>query len=404
MRITPSQAIQRLTSQSTGKKRAKGTTALPLEVKQTITVADDDLIIVGNADGGILTPLNDSLPPIIGVWEEGGDELPPSLQDMLQEYADQVEWWERCGEELAQEAQSKTSMRAKAEATPRQSVPQMLTTKWSQKAPYNDMCIFDGKKCVTGCVTTAAAQVMFYWRSYQFGCEATPKYTTSTNGYVVESLPAKPLFDYANLVATPKTDAQKKAVAELMAYLGRTFRSNYTPTGTGAYTYKIADYFNANVHMGCKEIKAIWASSLGETGFEKKVYEEIINHRPVILSGHTTTGGGHAFVADGYDAAKDLYHINWGWGGSYNGWFAMSALKATSSASYAFNSSKGAVIGIKPEPLGDVNKDGIVSVTDVMHIVNTINSGKYEKIADVNYDKQVSIADVMTLVDKILGK
>ena len=33
----------------------------------------------------------------------------------------------------------------------------------------------------------------------------------------------------------------------------------------------------------------------------------------------------HAFICDGYDD-NGLFHFNWGWSGSHNGFFAMSAL------------------------------------------------------------------------------
>lgn len=389
-RITPQEAIARLQSQ--GKKKSKGVKVL--DVLDTIGVAEDDIYILGNADGGILAPAFRGM-PILGTWKNGG-EMPPALRMWLQGYAEELEWMERVGERLPAPTESPT----KAPAKPRQSVSAMLETKWSQKAPYNDMCIFEGKRCVTGCNATAAAQIIYYWREFHRGCKATDAYVTSTNQYAVDALPAIVTFDYKNLVANPKTADEKKAVAQLMAYLGRTMHSNYTPSATGAYTHKLANHLRDVFKMG--DATAIWASKLGESGFEQKVYQEILSHRPVILGGDMVSGGGHAFVVDGYDANTDIYHVNWGWGGSYNGWFKMSALNATSQ--YAFNSNKVAVIGIQPNKLGDINGDGEVDIADAMQVIQDINHGTTKNHEDINNDGQVTITDAMLIIDKILGK
>ena len=369
-----------------------------MQLKGIYGEADENVYMFANSKGGVLTTALDAT--IIGTWEEGGDELPPALRDMLSEYADEVEWWERCGEELAQESQAP----AKAKATPRQSIPAMLSTKWSQKSPYNDMCIFEGKRCVTGCNATAAAQLMYYWGTdgYHRGCKATDAYTTSTNGYDVDAMPAKVVFDYGNLVAKPKTAEQKKAVAELMAYIGRSLHSNYTPNSTGAYTSKVAELLKDNLRMG-SFVSYITAAKLGLKAFENYIYNELLNGRPVIVGGHLDSGsGGHAFILDGYDAEQDLYHVNWGWGGNYDGWFKITALNPTSS--YHFNSSREAVIGIQPEyKWGDVNDDGEVTITDAMKVVELAAQGSTDPTADINSDGKVTAADANVIIEHVMG-
>ena len=396
MRISPQQAIARLQPQ--GKRRAKGAKAL--ELIDAISVAEDDVFILGNADGGILAPADDTLPPILGTWEEGG-EMPPSLQDWLQEYASEVQWWQRVGETL----ETPPTAQAKAPQIPRQSVPVMLDTKWSQKAPYNDMCIFDGKRCATGCTATAAAQIIKRWGDlgYHRGCKPTDDYVTSTNGYKVSALPSKIVFDCKNLVTSPKTAEQKQAVAELMAYLGRTLHSNYAPSSTGAYIKDLATQLRDNFRMGSM-INYITAAKVGLKAFENYIYNDILQSKPVIVGGHLDVGnGGHAFVLDGYDAEQDLYHVNWGWGGSYNGWFKTTALNATKSC--AFNSNKEAIIGIQPDyKLGDINGDGNIDITDAMQVVQDAQNGKYSDKADINYDGKVTITDAQLLIDKVLGR
>ena len=55
--------------------------------------------------------------------------------------------------------------------------------------------------------------------------------------------------------------------------------------------------------------------------------------------------------------------------------------------------------------LGDVNRDGTVSIADVTMLVNLIlSSAEHTKEADINEDGRLSVADVTRLVDIILGR
>jgi hypothetical protein len=57
--------------------------------------------------------------------------------------------------------------------------------------------------------------------------------------------------------------------------------------------------------------------------------------------------------------------------------------------------------------VGDVNKDGSITIADVTALVNIIlgKTTDYDEwLADVNGDKSVTIADVTALVNMILGK
>jgi hypothetical protein len=318
----------------------------------------------------------------------------------LQEYASEIEWFNRVGETL----ETPTNAQTKAPKAPRQNIPMMLDTKWSQKAPYNDKIVFDGKKCPTGCNTTTAAQIIKRWGDlgYHVGCKPTDAYKTASNGYEVKALPSLTTFDYANLAVKPKTDKQKAAVAQLMEYIAYTFHSDFKVNGTGANPKQVATYLKENLRMG-SFISYITAAKLGLSSFENYIYNELLQGRPVMVAGWTASGSGHTFAIDGYDATNDLYHVNWGWGGSYDGWFAISALNPKTSIAY--NSKKLAIIGIQPDyKLGDVNGDGEVDITDAMQAVQDAQNGKYDVRADINGDGKVTITDAQLIIDKILGK
>jgi hypothetical protein len=87
------------------------------------------------------------------------------------------------------------------------------------------------------------------------------------------------------------------------------------------------------------------------------IEHEINVGRPVLYEGVDTnpiTGGGHAWVCDGYGPnpnppGRDFLHMNWGWGGYANGLFSVDSFTTGYPGNY-FNpvSQNDALIGIMP--------------------------------------------------------
>lgn len=395
-KITPEEAMQRI-STSQDKKRAKA--VKPMEFVRAIGESTDSLYVFRRGDSATITTSDSDLPPVIGETEDADftQDLPPCMEDWLDGYANEVEWWQTVGHTLPEDD-------AEYGAAERKDVPFMVDTKWGQGTPWNNKLDFGGGKCVVGCTATAAAQIIRYWgrKGLRRGCTATAAYTTSANKYKVAALPPKAVFDFANMpVGTPKTAAEIEAEAVLCEYVGKAFKCNYTPGATGAYTSDVAAAMKKQFRMGGM-IQLLYASSLGYTRWEAAVYEAIASGQPVLMSGGGDKGR-HMFICDGYNATTDRYHYNWGWSGKYDGWYAMTVLNPRSG--YTFNSQKRAIIGIEPAyVLGDVNGDGEVSVADVMAVADHVLNQTYSEQADVNSDGKVSITDATLVADKILGK
>ena len=53
--------------------------------------------------------------------------------------------------------------------------------------------------------------------------------------------------------------------------------------------------------------------------------------------------------------------------------------------------------------LGDVNGDGLISVLDVVQVVNMVLGSEYDANADVNGDGSTDVLDVIIIVNMILG-
>lgn len=393
-KLTPEQAIARLQPNRAPSKDGK-TTVKPLELKETIG-ENDALYIFGNENGNILTPAYNNFRPIVAAWSSI-DNIPPAAKDWFDEYANEIEWYKNIGQTLDVDSG------AAVDTSKRNSISPLLACKWAQGTPFNNNLVFDGKKSLVGCGAIAVGQVLYYWgtKGYHRGCTATKAYKTETNLYDVAALSPLTVFDYANLTkGKPTAKVKIDAVAKLLEYVGKALQSDYGQGATSVYTNKIAPTLRDNLRMG-SGIKELYSLYTSAANFENTIYKEIAACRPVILFGSGDKGG-HFFVCDGYDATQDLYHMNWGWGGSYDGYFALTALAPTS---YAFNSRKRAYVNIDPEyKLGDINKDNEIDITDAMQVIQDVNHGKTKEIEDINSDGQVTITDAMLIIDKILGK
>ena len=227
-----------------------------------------------------------------------------------------------------------TSMRSMMPA-----ISPLITTTWDQGAPYNDLCpVYNGHRCITGCVATAMAQVINYNRWPQGPTNIVEAYTSQPSGIEMPQLEPTE-FTWDNM-----TNAD---ISRLMLYCGQAVRMEYGVDASGATPVMIAPAL-INVFGYSQTTHQVLRSSYDDDGWELLMYNELAEGRPIIYDGQGS-GGGHEFVCDGYDG-NGLFHINWGWSGNEDGFFALTNLN-TGSGDY--NSDQSATISIQP-PTGNV--------------------------------------------------
>ena len=401
-KITPNEAIQRIGAATQGIHRlmaAPGIKAEPIELVREAGETDSNVFLLRKGLVGMIAPADDTLPPVIGESEEADYtiDLPPSLEGWIEDYSREIDWMQRFGEAMAAPEE------AAAEAAVTEDIEALIKTKWNQDAPYNQNLTFEGKKCYVGCVPVAIGQILYYWaqKGFRRGCKASKAYTTRTNLYKVEGLPPVTSFDYDHMTTgKPTTKAAKKAVADMLETIGKAVCADYTPTGTGVRhgdsDPKLSSYFRLG-----SGITRIYASKTGVPAFCERIRKELGEGCPVLMTGSGT--GTHAFLCDGYRADDDKFHFNWGYGGKYDGYYKMIALKLSDTRNYS--SYKSAVVNVKPEYiLGDVNRDGRIDISDVLTAVDHHRCSTFDDASDINSDGYVDGQDVQLIADIILGK
>jgi hypothetical protein len=153
----------------------------------------------------------------------------------------------------------------------------------------------------------------------------------------------------------------------------------YGPKGSGACVvssdcsgygaeYALRRYFLYDGNL--KGVKEYASDSLWIATLEN----ELNNNRPIIYAGADTSNQeGHCFDFDGYDVT-DKFHINWGWGGADNGYYAIHNLVPSGATGIGggagnYGSSEEALLGVAPPPAMEM-------VSAISPAIQTVNNGE----------------------------
>lgn len=312
--------------------------------KRTATNNDNAPLYIfnrGNDEGFVIISGDDCLPLVLGYTEEGdfnADELPPALLSWIEGYAELIE------DAQAQGATARVSKRA---TSTKATISPLCSSSWHQSSPYNAMCPYlsDGSgQAITGCVATAASQVLYYWR---YDLPERTSYTTPTYSYgdapVTESVEEGTPFQWelmqdSHSSSTP--DDMNTAVARLNFVVGSCTWLTYGSSTSGQIS-NLVYTFSAQFSLSslCE-----YKTSYTQTQWENLIYADLEKGWPIVYSGVSSSSGGHAVVIDGYRASDDLFHFNFGWGGSGNGYYTVD----DETGMNGFNESQGMTYNIHP--------------------------------------------------------
>lgn len=328
-------------------------------------------------------------------------------------------WWlERMDDAVSRAAASNIPLKTvKPDPTKyKENIEPLVQTQWGQMAPYNDLCpqASGTSRCLTGCVATSIAQVLYYQHGPKTGYGRRtiyyPQYDTSGIAVFVDF--SKEVFDWDNMLLTygSSTDAaagivsgtpqQQYAVAQLMRDLGVAVDMNYgeeaSGTNHGSAATGLQNYF------GLKKAKKIDRKAYTEQAWMDIIYKQLNDNQPVVYGGLDAKSGGHSFVLDGYDKDGKV-HVNWGWYGEDNGYFYVADLDPYHNGNaYQFNSAQDMIIDIKPEAATEI-LSAEVTLSEAGTLSSKINMNKMFDYGTLKVSGPVN-GDDIRLIREMAGR
>lgn len=220
---------------------------------------------------------------------------------------------------------------------------QLMTSMWGQENPYNDSC-----PSYVGCVATAVGQIMHYHKWPQTGRgwhkyipNENPEYGTQYANFGATT------YDWDRMpdrLRSRSSIAEKRAVQQLLYHVGVAINMSYTKDGSGSYDFDVPMALSAYFKYNHETIKICFEADYTADEWIALIKSEIDAGRPVLYTGCDKDDEGHAWVVDGYDADNYL-HVNWGWDGDYDGYFASNNMLL---GTLSYNLDISAVVGIQP--------------------------------------------------------
>ena len=205
------------------------------------------------------------------------------------------------------------------------SVSPLLTVKWGQDLGHYAARVGNSP---SGCVATAVAQVMHYYKFPERGWGTKTLEGPNHNALTVDF--GNTVFEWDKMSDDSRSDEQ---VWNLLYHVGIALSSFYSPTETASATNiiigplrKYFGYESTMRYFDIGELMPVMYPEYSDEYPRKMLLEQLNKKQPVILSIFGNLGG-HAIVCDGYDADQDLFHLNWGWSGSNDGFYNINDLQ-----------------------------------------------------------------------------
>ena len=339
-------AAKAINVERSGKKMAPRKAAALKVLKTT-----EQYQVIGNEQGGFaVIAADDLVPEVLGV----------SMSKYSEGQNENFKWWLEAIQGAVQYAVQHNVKLNTIAPDPNKyptEVGPLMTTKWDQDEPFNDLLpqsIYGGQ-CITGCVATAMAQVLNYYKVPVSGIGTRtiyyPQYDTS--GTPITANFGDHVYDWDNMLDEYTygnyNEAQVNAVATLMRDCGvaadmQYGGSNYTENGSGAYSTEAAA--GLRTYFGIADAECLERDYYSDADWMDKVYTALSEDGPIYYGGASYSSGGHAFVLHGY-RADGMVYVNWGWSGDEDGYYNIDLLNP---GYYHFDMGQDMIIGVKGAP------------------------------------------------------
>ena len=287
----------------------------------------DELYVFESNNAYVIISGDDAAVPILAYSDEGTfsnkDSICPGVTIFLTQYKTQIKNIRLNNLSATNEIKAQWDALINKNYKSRTQVGPLLYANWDQGCDYNALCPADPDgpcgHVYAGCVATAMAMNMFYYR-----------YPTNPTGNALHYVPGygaltvnfnQQSYDYDKMPSAIIDSSYE--IAKLIYHCGVAVRMGYSPDGSGAQLSTAASKmknnfgYNSNLSLKYRDgyLDNEWATML----------KEQLDQKIILQYAAFNENSGHAFICDGY-SDNDYFHFNWGWSGYYNGFFYINNL------------------------------------------------------------------------------
>lgn len=348
--------------------------------------------------GFVVVSANNCVEPILAYSTEGEmdvEHMNPACRSMLEDYAQMISQYQNSESSPAADINAKweqlinrtyrcdLSQGTVLSQTKAGDGTYLMNSKWDQGdlpiATYNFFCPkkknpktsefsyyydYDSLYCYAGCGPVAMAMIFHFWKYPTQGKGIAKDLQTSGGKTLKFNFDADSnQFLYSNMkpgLTYNSTYKSKSAVAKLIYATGIAMHAQYGISGTSVtkeyLNEALTKYFQYSSDFKFVYREGYYSGhAYTDNEWKALLINELDNGRPMYYTaadpgGQGRDGGGHAFVVDGINNDSTKFHINWGWGGSSNGYFCLTPASAIGSAGgYTFSQYHGVGYNIHPK-------------------------------------------------------
>lgn len=275
-----------------------------------------------NPRGWVIVSADDVAEPILGYSASGSlepDRMPENMRGLLEGYAREIK---EIASLTAEPHPDWVSTRALTRAPGGRAIEPLIAVNWNQTEPYNAYC--PQGTALVGCVAVAMSQAMSVQR-YPDRPQGSASYASVIYGGLSIDFDAERAYNWNDILSGSNNYDE---AARLMYHAGMSVRMDYGVDGSGIPSNevnRITDALRENFSYP-ESVQYIWRDQY-DGDWDQLLVNELNAGRAIVYNAvDSKSSSGHSFNLDGYDG-DGRFHVNWGWGGTGNGYFGVDNLR-----------------------------------------------------------------------------
>ena len=310
------------------------------------------LLYFFNAENGFVVISGDkSAPPVLSFSDHqlyNDSDVVPPFEMWINHYADQIREIKKQHIIQTQYVSQWENILSGAPAfRSGDEVEPLMLSKWDQGEYYNYYCprdaAGDNGRVVTGCVATAMAQLIYYYRFPETGIGS---YSYTDENYGVQSVDyGNATYNYNAMCDVPTSINTE--ISKLIYHFGVGVDMHYGPDGSGMFNHSAARVLRTYFKYS-PETEYLYRDST-DLNWDSVIVSHLNRRMPLYYAGWSVPNiNGHGFICDGYKIVDSAYyfHFNFGWSGYMDSYYYTNSLIV---GSYNFNLAQELIINAYPD-------------------------------------------------------